>query len=239
METIPAVQFFKTLGASLFPSAEPEANGEQDEFDDFFKDFPEETPGSSSGDHPPADWSIEGVPPTDADDAGDRCPEGASTPDIQKGKHNPFTHFPSDPEGCEWCRKAKMRHAQCRKRSAKAKKSQKLPLATKFAHSITLDHIIIGNECASRFNHTIACILLDVYSRWLALIPLKDKTARQTTYALEHFLGPQVSPDYIYSDNSKEIKKSCKRSRMEGQTRYKYSLPSSNQRSCRNPRKLG
>ena len=44
----------------------------------------------------------------------------------------------------------------------------KMPDATEFAHSITLDHLILKNEeDLSRNKDRVAAVVLDVYSKWL------------------------------------------------------------------------
>ena len=81
-----------------------------------------------------------------------------------------------------------------------------MPKATKFAHSITLDHIALRREeDSSRLKSRFSCIILDIFTRWLQSYAAEIKDAESTRVALEKFLGPQVEPDHIYSDNAPEI----------------------------------
>ena len=102
-----------------------------------------------------------------------------------------------------------MQNAQNRRSCKKADvktNAEKMPEATKFAHSITLDHIILAKEeDLSRKKDRVACIILDVHSKWLQSYPAGTNSAEETGKAITRFLGPQVKPDLIYSDNSQEI----------------------------------
>ena len=81
-----------------------------------------------------------------------------------------------------------------------------MPQATQFAHSVTLDHIVLRKEeDESRKKARCACVILDIFTRWLQAYAAVEKTSESTTEALETFLGPQVAPDHIYSDNAPEI----------------------------------
>ena len=74
-----------------------------------------------------------------------------------------------------------------------------------------MDHIILAkDEDASRKGDRVACVLLDMFSQWLQSYPATAKSALETRKSIVRFLGPQVSPDYIYSDNSKEIERAVK-----------------------------
>ena len=81
-----------------------------------------------------------------------------------------------------------------------------MPQATQFAHSVTLDHIVLRKEeDESRKKARYSSVILDIFTRWLQSYAAVEKTSEATVEALETFLGPQVAPDHIYSDNAPEI----------------------------------
>ena len=61
--------------------------------------------------------------------------------------HNKLTHHPKHPD-CPICNGSKVQRAQCRKRTSKKSSAKRVPMpkATKFAHSVTLDHIVLRKE---------------------------------------------------------------------------------------------
>ena len=128
---------------------------------------------------------------------------------IPLSEHNIFTHNPKHPL-CPICNGTKTQRQQCRKKRNKKSKTpqMKMPEATEFAHSITLDHLILKNtEDLSRNKDRVAAVVLDIYSKWLQAYASKTNSALSTKKAIRRFLGPQIRPDYIFSDNSKEIRK--------------------------------
>ena len=83
-----------------------------------------------------------------------------------------------------------------------------MPEPTKFSHSITLDHFILKNKSeASRKGDKVGCVIYDLFSKWLQSYAAGTNSALETKKAIRKFLGPQIEPSYIYSDNSKEIEK--------------------------------
>ena len=81
-----------------------------------------------------------------------------------------------------------------------------MPTATQFAHSITLDHIVLRKEeDSARRRERYSCVVLDIYTRWLQSYAAEFKDAESTRMSLERFLGPQIEPQHIYSDNAPEI----------------------------------
>ena len=81
-----------------------------------------------------------------------------------------------------------------------------MPTATQFAHSITLDHIVLRKEeDSARRRERFSCVVLDIFTRWLQSYAAESKDAESTRMSLERFLGPQVEPQHIYSDNAPEI----------------------------------
>ena len=67
--------------------------------------------------------------------------------------------------------------------------------ATAFAHSITLDHMILETqEESAREGERVACALFDIATKWTDSIPAKTKVADDTGKAVNQFLGPQIKP---------------------------------------------
>ena len=86
-----------------------------------------------------------------------------------------------------------------------------MPTATEFAHSLTLDHLILQKEeDLSRKGERVAAVILDIATRWLNAFGASTNSALETRKAMKHFLGPRVDPDHIYSDNAPEIIKAIK-----------------------------
>ena len=57
-----------------------------------------------------------------------------------------------------------------------------MPEATQFAHSITLDHMILETqEESAREGERVACALFDIATKWVGSIPAKQKTADENT----------------------------------------------------------
>ena len=65
---------------------------------------------------------------------------------------------------------------------ATTRQKKKMPEATIFAHSITLDHIILGKEeDSSRNGDRVAAVVFDLYTKWLLAYP--DKTKKVDRHA--------------------------------------------------------
>ena len=63
-----------------------------------------------------------------------------------------------------------------------------MPEATKFAHSLTLDHMILDKDSdLSRKRNRVATVLLDVYTKWLAAIAALTNSAEETMKAMRIF----------------------------------------------------
>ena len=70
-----------------------------------------------------------------------------------------------------------------------------MPEAKEFAHSVTLDHIIMGKEeDSSRNGDRVAAVAFDLYTKWLLAYPDKTKEHGPTRKALRRFLGAQTHP---------------------------------------------
>ena len=58
-------------------------------------------------------------------------------------------------------------------------------------------------------NHRYAVVVQDLATQWLQSYPCKTKTSQETQKSLMKFLEPTRKPKVIYTDNSKEMGKSC------------------------------
>jgi len=81
-----------------------------------------------------------------------------------------------------------------------------LPKPTKWADHLTADHEII-NDDESRKGDRIALIIQDKFTSWLQGYSSPTKSANDTIHGFQRFLGPQLKPQYVYTDGSKEFKK--------------------------------
>ena len=135
-----------------------------------------------------------------------RVPNRKRTHAHPQAKHNPFTHFPKDPN-CPICNETKSTRSQCRSKTSG--KPDELPKPLKFGDSITADHKILNDNDASRQADKVALIILDRYSRWLQGYACKTKSTNETVKYLKRFVGPQFKPEHVYSDNSKELIGAC------------------------------
>ena len=124
-----------------------------------------------------------------------------------KGKlseHNLWTHFPKDPN-CPICARCKKNRAQCRQKVHAA--PDDLPVPKKFADAITCDHKVLNQEDASRDSDRLALVVQDRFTQWLQGYPSKTKTADECEMYLKEFVGPQLEPQHVYSDNAGELVK--------------------------------
>jgi hypothetical protein len=82
-----------------------------------------------------------------------------------------------------------------------------LPEPKKFADAITADHAILADDEVSRHGDTVALIVQDRFTHWLQAYATKTKDATDTAHSFQRFLGPQVRPEHVYTDGSKEFAK--------------------------------
>lgn len=140
--------------------------------------------------------------------------------------HNFITHTPKHGK-CPICNGSKTQNRQSRrrrKRGYKKTEGEAMPEATKFAHSITLDPFIFKKqEDASRKGDKVACVIYDIFCKWLQSYAAETNSAETTKKAMRRYLGPQIEPSYIYSDNSKEIAKAVQE--LQWDDRHDTSLP--------------
>ena len=81
-----------------------------------------------------------------------------------------------------------------------------LPKPTKWADHLTADHEII-NDDESRKGDRVALIIQDKHTSWLQGYPAPSKNAKDAMHGFQRFLGPQMKPQFVYTDGSKEFEK--------------------------------
>ena len=122
--------------------------------------------------------------------------------DPKSNTHNLLTHFPKDPN-CPVCNSCKRTRAHCR--SKIHGEPDQLPEPKKFADALTADHKILNEDDESRKQDRVALIVLDRFTRWLQGYAANSKAHDEVMRDLQRFLGPQVKPQHVYTDNSKEF----------------------------------
>jgi hypothetical protein len=127
--------------------------------------------------------------------------------DPKQNSHNLLTHFPMDPN-CPICSSCKRNRSHCR--SKKHGEPDQLPEPKKFADAMTADHKILNEDDESREHDRVALIVMDRFTRWLQGYASNSKSAEEVVRDLQRFLGPQVKPQHVYTDNSKEFIRALK-----------------------------
>ena len=122
--------------------------------------------------------------------------------DPKVNQHNPFTHFPKD-LNCPICNSCKRNRSQLR--SKIHGKPDDLPEPKKFADAVTADHKILNDDDKSREHDRVALIVMDRFTRWLQGYAANSKASDEVVRDMQRFLGPQVKPQHVYTDNSKEF----------------------------------
>ena len=113
-----------------------------------------------------------------------------------------LTHFPKDPN-CPVCNSCKRNRAYCK--SKVHGEPDDLPEPQKFADAVTADHKILNEDDESRKQDRVALIVLDRFTKWLQGYAAKSKAHDEVMRDLQRFLGPQVKPQHVFTDNSKEF----------------------------------
>ena len=144
-----------------------------------------------------------------------------------KGVHNPFTHFPKDPN-CPICSKSKMQKRQSRKVDHVDEDGVPFKPSGDFGELVTMDHKISieKDEGCPYFNYESRkgkhmLVIQDVYTQWLQAYPVPSKDRERVIECLLSFFGPQYHPDYsgpdgkkvpskVYSDGAQEYKLALK-----------------------------
>ncbi|MDP7647377.1 MAG: DNA (cytosine-5-)-methyltransferase, partial [Candidatus Woesearchaeota archaeon] len=119
-------------------------------------------------------------------------------------EHNPFTHFPRDPN-CWICNQCKVHRAYLKPKSGPAPDG--LPEPKEFGDAITSDHKIINEDDESRDHDKIAQVTQDKATSWLQSYASETKATAEVKKAFQRFLGPDGKVKHVYTDNSKEFAK--------------------------------
>jgi hypothetical protein len=127
-----------------------------------------------------------------------------------------MTHLPRN-QFCKVCSKAKIQRTQKRKAANKAVPdgpARKPPV--KFGEQVTGDHFIKNassaiEEDANFPTDTVAVVLYDRGTKWLAVYPKTTKTTEHTVEAMQHFCGPKDRTASFYSDNAPELVSSARK----------------------------
>ena len=110
------------------------------------------------------------------------------------------------------CTHAKARNTQHRRKNTHGSSAEggEDVKAVNFGDCVTADHIIIGEKQESQHHDTVAVIVQDKATYWLAGYPKASKTTEDTVAALQHFVGPHDKVKFFYSDGSGELKGAAK-----------------------------
>ena len=84
------------------------------------------------------------------------------------------------------------------------------PPPTKFGDQDTGDHfikggVVVDDEDPFFPTDTVAVVLYDRATRWLAVYPKATKTTYHTMEAFQHFAGPRHKIKSFYCDNAPEL----------------------------------
>ena len=85
-------------------------------------------------------------------------------------EHNPFTHFPKDPN-CEICNNCKAQRSQCRAKVKVEGEPDKMAEPTEWLGSITADHEVLNKDHESRESDQNVLICHDRYTGWTKGFP--------------------------------------------------------------------
>ena len=70
---------------------------------------------------------------------------------------------------------------------------------------LTADHKVLSENHASRQGDKYAIIIQDSFTKWLQAFPTKTKGHEEVIASFKRFLPPGMTPDHVYTDNSKEF----------------------------------
>lgn len=137
-------------------------------------------------------------------DQGEEHEQHVSATDKMKAQaasaEHAITHRPKNPY-CWVCSRSKM----CSAYALRCDPANRSIQPTHFGHLICADHIIVGHaDDAGLDGERAGLIIMDAYTRMIAFIPVKDKTAPEAIRALKYFVGEAVVR-YLYTDNSLEL----------------------------------
>ena len=109
---------------------------------------------------------------------------------------------------CPICNSCKRNRSHCR--SKIHGEPDQLPEPKSFADALAADHKILNEDDESREHDRVALIIMDRFTRGLQGYAGNSKAADEVVRDLQRFLGPQVKPQHVYTDNSKEFVKALK-----------------------------
>ena len=75
-----------------------------------------------------------------------------------------------------------------------------LPEPKEFADAITADHKILNEDDESRNADRVALVIMDRFTRWLQSYAANSKASDEVVRDLQRFLGPQVKPQHVYTE---------------------------------------
>ncbi len=121
-------------------------------------------------------------------------PKPKKTLEEAESREHRMTHLPRNPT-CEVCFKAKIQGTPKRRKSSKPVLGEAAkPLPTKLGEQVTGDHFIKGGRDEEEDPNfpcdTVAVVLYDRGTRFLAVYPKSAKTTANTIAAMQHFAGP-------------------------------------------------
>ena len=83
---------------------------------------------------------------------------------------------------------------------------------TRFAEALTADHIVLAaDDAADRNGDKYALVVLDKYTGIIMAYPAKHKDAEHTEASFRQFLAANDEVKHIYTDNSGELLKACRK----------------------------
>jgi hypothetical protein len=118
--------------------------------------------------------------------------------------HNVFTHFPRHPD-CEVCKLSSLQKARVYSGHGKEKAEDTFQ-PVDFADSITMDYIeVTDRQYESRKKDRYSLIVMDRATQWVMSYATPNKSGDHVKESLQNFLGPNVNPKHIYSDNGADL----------------------------------
>ena len=145
---------------------------------------------------------------------------------LKKAANSPshmVTHRPKNPF-CWVCGLSKMSAKPARR---VAPENRTVNEATAFGQHVCVDHIILSRETSEGMHgEKAALFVMDMYSRFIDVAPVANKSGEEALRALRYFLG-NTPPMKIYSDNSRELEAAARELNTVHQTSSPY-RPQSN-----------
>ena len=70
-------------------------------------------------------------------------------------------------------------------------REDKIPQATTFEDTVTVDHKVFSAEIESRLHHRYAVVVQDLAAQWIQCDPCRNKTAQDSRNSVQRFLPPE------------------------------------------------